>query len=242
MSDMLFAVASINLALFIASIVIALLIIRSSSLLSATVLTGFFSLLMTLLWVNMGAMDVAFTEAAVSAGISTILLIAALSVMGFDERPRPVRFGTIAKLVLFIVAGLLLYGTLDMPRFGDPDAPIHTLRAPDYIQQTVGGRSRHHQALASFGKMQQSESLSSIDPIVTAGSTHAGDFGGHAPNFVTTLLAAYRGFDTMFETSVIFSAGLSLILLIKPLRRQRHKKRRLKGEIDLAAEEELFDE
>ena len=41
------------------------------------------------------------------------------------------------------------------------------------------------------------------------------DFEGHVPNTVTSLLAAYRGYDTMFETAVIFTAGLSMVLLLR---------------------------
>ncbi len=36
----------------------------------------------------------------------------------------------------------------------------------------------------------------------------------HIPNIVTTILADYRGFDTLFETSVILTAGLALILIL----------------------------
>jgi len=35
------------------------------------------------------------------------------------------------------------------------------------------------------------------------------------PNTVTSLLAAYRGYDTMYETTVIFTAGLSMLLLLR---------------------------
>ena len=41
------------------------------------------------------------------------------------------------------------------------------------------------------------------------------DFGGHSPNTVTSLLAAYRGYDTMYETAVIFTAGMALVLLLR---------------------------
>ncbi|MBK9754220.1 MAG: Na(+)/H(+) antiporter subunit B [Nannocystis sp.] len=46
------------------------------------------------------------------------------------------------------------------------------------------------------------------------------DFNGHVPNSVTSLLAAYRGYDTMFETTVIFTAGVSLIMLLRRPRRE----------------------
>ncbi len=35
------------------------------------------------------------------------------------------------------------------------------------------------------------------------------------PNIVTAVLADYRGFDTMFETTVIFSAGVAVFLLLR---------------------------
>ncbi|CAB1076992.1 Na(+) H(+) antiporter subunit B [Olavius algarvensis Delta 1 endosymbiont] len=47
-------------------------------LLSAAVLFGAYSFMMCLLWAIMGAVDVAFTEAAVGAGISTVLFVAAI--------------------------------------------------------------------------------------------------------------------------------------------------------------------
>ena len=35
-----------------------------------------------------------------------------------------------------------------------------------------------------------------------------------APNFVTAILADYRGYDTLGETSVIFTAGLACALIL----------------------------
>ena len=47
-------------------------------LLGAAILFGAYSFMMCLLWSIMGAVDVAFTEAAVGAGVSTILFVAAV--------------------------------------------------------------------------------------------------------------------------------------------------------------------
>ena len=35
------------------------------------------------------------------------------------------------------------------------------------------------------------------------------------PNLVTAILADYRGFDTMFETAVIFTAGMVVMMLLR---------------------------
>ena len=52
--------------------------IMVKDLLSAAIIFGAYSFLMCLLWTEMGAVDVAFTEAAVGAGISTVFFIGAI--------------------------------------------------------------------------------------------------------------------------------------------------------------------
>jgi uncharacterized MnhB-related membrane protein len=47
-------------------------------LLGAAILFGAYSFMMCLLWAIMGAVDVAFTEASVGAGVSTVLFVAAV--------------------------------------------------------------------------------------------------------------------------------------------------------------------
>jgi uncharacterized MnhB-related membrane protein len=59
-------------------VICALAVITVRDLLSAAVIFGVYSFLMCLLWAQMGAVDVAFTEATVGAGISTVLFIAAI--------------------------------------------------------------------------------------------------------------------------------------------------------------------
>jgi uncharacterized MnhB-related membrane protein len=59
-------------------VICALAVISVKDLLSATVIFGVYSFLMCLLWAEMGAVDVAFTEATVGAGVSTVLFIAAI--------------------------------------------------------------------------------------------------------------------------------------------------------------------
>ena len=54
----------------------ALLALRVKDLITASVVFGVYSFLMCLLWAEMGAVDVAFTEAAVGAGVSAVFLIA----------------------------------------------------------------------------------------------------------------------------------------------------------------------
>ena len=72
-------------------VVTAVVIARLSYLFAAALLTGMFSLLSAGLFLLMDGVDVAFTEAAVGAGVATILMLGTLSLTGREERERPLR-------------------------------------------------------------------------------------------------------------------------------------------------------
>jgi uncharacterized MnhB-related membrane protein len=57
------------------TVVCAISAVVVRDLLASVVLLGAFSLFMCLLWIEMGAVDVAFTEAAVGAGITTVFFV-----------------------------------------------------------------------------------------------------------------------------------------------------------------------
>jgi energy-converting hydrogenase B subunit D len=71
-------IASLNIVLLIFAVIVAIAALTVKDLLSAVVLLSAFSFFMCLLWTEMGAVDVAFTEAAVGAGVSTAFFVAAL--------------------------------------------------------------------------------------------------------------------------------------------------------------------
>lgn len=68
----------LDLLILLLVVICAFATISVKDLLSSTVIFGVYSFLMCLLWAEMGAVDVAFTEATVGAGVSTILFIAAI--------------------------------------------------------------------------------------------------------------------------------------------------------------------
>lgn len=175
-------IASVDMVLLLALAVVAVAVIRSRSLFAAVMLTAIYSLTCAGVYVLLNAMDVAFTEAAVGAGISTVLLLAALTLTGRQER-RPPRASWGALLTVLAVGSLLVYGTLDLPHYGDPNSPIHHHVAPRYLESTP-------------------------DEI-------------GIPNVVTAVLASYRGYDTLGETTVIFTAALAVMLLLGGIRQRR---------------------
>ncbi|OQY19150.1 MAG: cation:proton antiporter [Desulfobacteraceae bacterium 4572_35.1] len=178
------SVVDIVLLSFLCITVVAIVYIRK--LFCAIMLLGIFSLLSASLFVTMDAVDVAFTEAAVGTGISSILLLSALALTHTREQ-RPPHQPYIALLVVVVTGAVLIYGTMDLPRFGDPNSPIHRHVAVRYI----------------------ADSPHEVGP----------------PNIVTSVLASYRGYDTLGETVVIFTAGIALVGLLGFRRRQEFKVR-----------------
>lgn len=172
----------IDIVLFLMLAATAISIVRTKSLFAIVMLSGVFSLLSALLLVTLDAVDVAFTEAAVGAGISTVLMLGTLALTSRTEKPLS-HSNFVPFVVVLITGAALIYGTLDMPNFGDPNAPAHVHVGPDYLERSV----------------------EEID----------------VPNVVTSILASYRGFDTLGETAVVFTAGIAVLLLISGLRRRR---------------------
>lgn len=174
---------------FLASLIVATAVatIRVRSLFASAMLLSIYSLLMAALWVDLHAPDVAFTEAAVGAGVSTIFLLTALMRIGRKERGAP-RVHWPALLTCAAAGALIAGAAGDLPALGEPDAPLHHHVGQRYLEEAVEAT--------------------------------------HVPNVVTAVLAGYRGYDTMFEVTVIFTAGASVLLILHvPRRRDRSEGR-----------------
>lgn len=77
-------VLQVLLLLFL--VVCALAVSRIRDLISAVIIFAAYSLTMALLWQQLNAPDVAITEAAMGAGVTTLLLFAAISRTGRMEQ------------------------------------------------------------------------------------------------------------------------------------------------------------
>ncbi|HEY5626930.1 MAG TPA: hydrogen gas-evolving membrane-bound hydrogenase subunit E, partial [Nitrospira sp.] len=120
----------------------------------------------------------AFTEAVVGSGMSTVLFLFALFQTVPKEDPTSHRETPwFAALGLGTLGLLLLYGAIDLPPFGDLEAPANVHISPSYIQQSLAQTK--------------------------------------TPNLVTSVLMDYRGFDTLIETAVVFTAGIACALLLR---------------------------
>lgn len=88
----------------------------------------------------------------------------------------------LSLIVAIVIGATLIYGTLDMPKWGDPHSPASSHVSPYYLRHSL-----EHTA---------------------------------TPNVVTSVLADYRSYDTLGETTVIFTAGMACILLLRRSRKR----------------------
>ena len=160
-----------------------LAIVVTRNLFSVIVLSGVYSFLMATVLVALDAVDVAMTEAAVGAGVSTVLLLGALHLCKSQEA-KPVHKPWLPLAVSVSTGALLIYGAWGLPDFGDPDAPIHQNVVPRYMENEVD-----------------------------------------VPNVVTAVLASFRGYDTLGETTVVFTAGAGVIALLRRRKKGPEKTR-----------------
>lgn len=163
--------------------------VLSRNLFVASMWFGIFSLMMASNFFILDAADVALTEAAVGAGVSTVLFMGALSLTAEHEHVRE-KFRWAPLVMLALLFAVLFVASFDQPRLGDPLAPVHQHVAPFYLNETPR----------------------LID----------------IPNVVTAVLASFRGYDTLGEVIVVFTAGIGVLSVLgfRPRKRQR-----LSGEV-----------
>ncbi len=174
---------ALNVVTLLFMAVTGIAIARIRNLFAVVMLSGIYSLMGATLYVILDAVDVAFTEAAVGAGASTVLMIGTLALTSARENATANTQTIKAIIVCTLIGVALVYASLDMPLFGDPSAPIHHHVVPRYLNDSM----------AEIG----------------------------LPNVVTSVLASYRGYDTMGEVFVIFTAAIGVITLIGRGRREK---------------------
>ena len=166
-------------------VVTAVAVIRLRDLFAVVMLFGIYSLVSASLFVVLDAVDVAFTEASVGAGMATVFMLSTLALTTSREK-RPTAHKPLLPLLVVIITGLVLvYGTWDIPRYGDPGNPIHHHLVQRFIEDSPK------------------------------------EIG--IPNVVTSVLASYRGYDTLGETTVVFTAAIGVLVLIGGARRRSRK-------------------
>ena len=186
-----------RLILLIFLILCALFVSFSKNLLVSVVIFMSYSLVMSMIWILLESPDLAITEAAVGAGVTSVLFFITLkriSAMGKkqeDEQDQTTkeinsrravrsfeRFYKVAAIVLGIAIIVALIGTAsNLPPFGEESNPYNNEVSERYLEK----------GLEETG----------------------------AVNAVTGMILDYRAFDTFGESCVLFIAAACVLILLR---------------------------
>ncbi len=156
------------MALLTLMVVVVIAIVRERNLFAVVILGGIYSFLMATVMLVLDAVDVAMTEAAVGAGIATVLMLATLHLTKTEEAP-PRHTPILPMVVAVAVFAALVVGTLDLPRFGDSDAPMHAHVADRYIADALQETGVPNVVTAVLASYRGYDTLGEATVIFTGG-------------------------------------------------------------------------
>jgi len=132
-------------------------------------LQGVYSLVCAAWFVSLDAVDVAFTEAAVGAGVSTVLMLAAMLLADRQSHPVPVS-KQVAPLLVVVVAGMAMFFAIgDMPAYGDVNSAANSYVGMDYIARTADEIHIPNVVTAVLGSYRGYDTFGEVVVIFAAG-------------------------------------------------------------------------
>jgi len=129
-----FGIVLVNIFLLAILFATGVAIARMRSLFAIVMLSGIYSLVSAAWYVAVDAVDVAFTEAAVGAGMSTVVLLGAMLLTSRTAKPEKFFFRLGPMLVCLATGAALIYATVDLPALGDASSPANAGVGLTYLQ------------------------------------------------------------------------------------------------------------
>lgn len=175
----------LTLFMFILITLVSVFILLSRNLNIIVIVNSTFSLFCAILYSIMAAPDVALTESAVGAGLSTVLYLVTIlltrpsnsAYIHININKQNKAYASALFCLLCLVFVIFVIGLVNFPMFGNINNPAINETYRFYVEKSYA--------------------VYNIE------------------NMITIILGSFRGFDTLGEALVIFTAAISVIALIK---------------------------
>lgn len=162
-------IVAFDVLLFAILIVTALLALRVRDLLTAVALLAIYSLFAALLFTGLLALDVALVEAALGAGLTGVLFIAAIMITTRRSTAREMpRHRAMIAGVIAAFLGLMIYASSGLPDRGDPAAPTRTGVAAEYLSRSYEETRTPNVVTAVLADYRSQDTLGETLVIMTA--------------------------------------------------------------------------
>jgi multicomponent Na+:H+ antiporter subunit B len=160
----------INIVLLVFLLVIALAVLKTRHLFAMAMMFSLYSLLVAALFVVLDAPDVAFTEAAVGTGISTVLMLVTLAAIKDGHEAVSTNKKRAGPLIICVVmGGLLIFGTHDIAKLGDIQSAPNQQVALRYIEQGQTETGVPNLVTAVLASYRGFDTLGEVTVVLTAG-------------------------------------------------------------------------
>ncbi len=159
---------AINMLLLLFLIAMAATILQLRRMLAVAMILSLYSLLTAGLFMVMDAPDVAFTEAAVGSGISTVLLLVTLTLTRIRYAKNTARLQWRPLIIVLLTGSALLYGVHDIALMGDINAPAHRHVADRYIAEARNETGVPNMVTAVLASYRSFDTLGEVVVIFAA--------------------------------------------------------------------------
>lgn len=161
---------SFEIPLLILLIMTAAGAIIVKDLISSVFILGTYSFLLALVWAWLGAVDVAFVEAVVGAGLATVFFLMTL----FGTHPKDTRIRRspaprVALIGLPLLGLLLFFAAEDLPKFSDPQSPANVHVSAGYLENSLTETDTPNVVTAVLMDYRAFDTLVETGVIFTAG-------------------------------------------------------------------------
>jgi len=163
------SVLLLDISLLAILVIVAFAVVRMRSLFGIVMLQGVYSLVSAAWFVSLDAVDVAFTEAAVGAGISTVLMLSAMLLADRKSAPVPMSRQWGPLLICVFAGAAMFYALGDMPAFGDGNSPANTYVGMEYMARTAQDVQIPNAVTAVLGSYRGYDTFGEVLVIFSAG-------------------------------------------------------------------------
>jgi multicomponent Na+:H+ antiporter subunit B len=159
----------LDIAIFVIMLLTAMMALRVKDLLTAVALLAGYSLFAAVLFTGVAALDVGLVEAALGAGITGVLFIAAILLTTrrsvAREQPRQ------QAITVILIAGffaLMAFASTDLPDRGDPQAPAQTGVSTTYLSNSLAETETPNVVTSLLADYRSQDTLGETLVILTA--------------------------------------------------------------------------
>jgi multicomponent Na+:H+ antiporter subunit B len=164
-------IVPLDLLVFVILIVTAVLALQVRDLLTAVALLSGYSLFAAILFAGLQAVDVALVEAALGAGLTGVLFIAAIiattrRTRATSEKDRRTRLAVLPVIIGFVA--LMLFASTGLPDRGDAASPAQLGVSTYYLERSYEDTRTPNVVTAILADYRSQDTLGETLVILTA--------------------------------------------------------------------------